>query len=200
VLLLEEEYDDPKRVIVQFFDANHLQDALSQLKSCLKAAFSKRRLRRRTLLSMMAFREDMLRLLEAATLLKDEGKSTIPEDAADPLATSWYCASIGRDYTEWDYLPRHLSRKQYFNPYRVFKQCSNMSTLPEWRVVIEGLIDAAAYRGMEGEDGCICHSNEEPNAYSQCKRLVELVEAAHLIYVRERLFDQDKQQQQEEAA
>ncbi len=92
VLLLEEEYDDPKRVIIQFFDANHLQDALSQLKGCLKAAFSNRRLRRRTLLRMIAFKEDMLRLLEAATLLKEDGYSTIPTNDADPLASGWYCA------------------------------------------------------------------------------------------------------------
>jgi hypothetical protein len=198
-LLLEEEYNNPKLVIVQFFEASHLQDALAQLKFCLRAAFSNQRLRRRALLSMMSLKEDLLRLLEAATLLRDEGKSTIPDDDTEPLATRWYCASVGRDYTEWDYLPRHLSRKQYFNPYLVFKQCNKKSTLPEWRVVLEELLNAASYRNMEGEDGCITYSNNEPNAYSQCKRLVELVEAAHLVYVRERLFDRNEEQHEEAA-
>ncbi len=199
VLLNEEAYKNPKQVIIQFFDSYHLVDAVTQLEDCLLCAFSHLRLRRKPLLRIMAMKEMLLVLLEAATLLKDEGKATLAADEPNPMDTRWYYYNKYKDYEEWDYFPHHLCKKQYYNPYIVFKQCSKKSTLPQWRSLLEGLFAAAAYYNMTGEDGCINYSSAETNAYTQCKRLIELVEAAHLVYIRERLFE-PKTNQNKEAA
>jgi len=193
MLLTEAEHQHPQQVIVAFFECYHLVDARRSLKRCLKAAFSHRRLRRKGLLDIIALREALLRLLEAATLLRDEGKAALPEDEPDPLNPLWYLGRNTGEHTHWDYLPRHLSQKQYRNPYRVFHQCARKSTLPLWRGLLEGLVAAASYANMHGEDGCIPYSDKEPCARAQCSRLVQLVEAAHLVYVRERLGEQEQQ-------
>ncbi len=138
----------------------------------------------------MALQPALLRLLEAATLLGKTCKATLADDEPDPMNPRWYLGRHTDKFTHWDFLPRHLSQKQYRNPYHVFHQCTRKSTLPQWRALLEDLLAAASYCNMHGEDGCISYSDKEPSARAHCKRLVELVEAAHLIYVREGLWEQ----------
>ena len=187
-VLTEEQYNDPIHAIYDFFDWYDLVHARARLCLWIKTAFSNRRLRRTTLLEVLTLKEDLVPLLEAATLLQDDNRWNIPDDEQDIIHPRWYFYKAYDRLNQWHYQPRHLTERQYRNPARVFKQCTMRSTLPEWKTYLDSLFYAACYSNIGGYDGCVGHSEKEVNAHGQAGRLVMLLEAAHLVYVRERLM------------
>ncbi len=187
-LLTEEESANPRSVIRVFFDCAHYPVQVQLLLFWFKNAFGYRRLRRKTLLRVHDFKGQLLRLLEAASLMTDKGKSTIPAKETNIMNQRWYVRQPAPGYCAWDYFPRFLTRQQYRNPYLALQQCTAKRTLPQWRTILDDVYDAACQCSTNGDEnaGTIFNDVVEPNIHLRCLQLLQLVEAAHLILVREK--------------
>jgi hypothetical protein len=79
---------------------------------------------------------------------------------------------------EWNNIPRNLSAQQYHNPYKAIKKfCSYMSE-PEWEKTLESLSIYAL-----GKDSFL-DTFPRYNILTLRLRLLQLIEASHLINVR----------------
>lgn len=56
-------------------------------------------------------------------------------------------------YSAWDYFPRSLSKKQFINPYLVFKKFFKYQDLPIWRDLLYDFLYNAFVPQMELETG-----------------------------------------------
>ncbi len=77
---------------------------------------------------------------------------------------------------EWDYLPRMLNASEYKNPYLVFKRFFKDYNVGQWKAAINEVLDYAFARYA---DPC------DLNLLLIYLQLTKLMEAAHLIDVRE---------------
>ncbi|HSC39356.1 MAG TPA: hypothetical protein VLD19_15845, partial [Chitinophagaceae bacterium] len=118
----------------------------------------------------------------------DNGRSDIPAKETDLFQPRWFYDYIAPDRTAWDYFPRHLSEQQYRQPALVLEECRTKRTLPEWRSILDLLFLAACQRSANHENysGSIYQVTYENNIGQRCRQLLQLVEAAYLIDVRER--------------
>ncbi|XVJ67827.1 MAG: hypothetical protein HEQ40_17210 [Lacibacter sp.] len=81
-------------------------------------------------------------------------------------------------YTPWQYLPRHLSYKEFLNPYKALDTFTTYYTLAQWKKQVQEM-QFYALSGSDWED--------LPDGRSLLKlhtHLQKLIEAFHLIYVR----------------
>jgi hypothetical protein len=77
------------------------------------------------------------------------------------------------------YFPRSLNQKDYINPYKVFSKFFRFHSLNEWKKELRN-ISHLALSNYDVED-----SGEVINTLGYKKRLDKLVDACHLINVRE---------------
>ena len=77
---------------------------------------------------------------------------------------------------DWTDFPRFLSRKEYCNPYAVFRKFFKYQSLDGWLTIWRDIIDGAL---------CPEEARFSINELTVYTYLVKLVEAAHLIDVRE---------------
>lgn len=85
----------------------------------------------------------------------------------------------GRDTTDWEFIPHSLSLKEYSNPYVVFKRFFKFKELAKWKSDLRDILNYALTK----------ESLYEAAVYIDCLsiylHLMKLIEAAHLIDVRE---------------
>ncbi|MGJ7033419.1 hypothetical protein [Niabella hirudinis] len=86
-----------------------------------------------------------------------------------------YARPDGR-WAAWAYLPKNLSTKEYRDPYRVFRHFFKYQTLAQWQQSMAQMLDYA----LASNTG-----HEDLNLLKLYLHLTRLMEAAHLIDVRE---------------
>jgi hypothetical protein len=182
--LSKQEMRNPYIVIQDFFETYHLHDAINYLRKWLRSAFTRKsRLNKSQSLFLLDLQEQITRLLEAALLLKDDpstdGKAlNLTADDATLLNPALYYTPH-KTVLAWDCFPRHLSRAEYANPYSVFEKCLEQLDLAGWRQLLKDLFYAATY------DVNICEEVQDDDLYHTCRCLFKLLEACHLVKVRE---------------
>ena len=92
-----------------------------------------------------------------------------------------YCSKLYTGETHWDYFPRHLSRAEYLDPYWALEKCFQHKSSTEWKEFLMGLFYAAAK-----DDNTLAEDCHDADVYRSCRGLFKLLEACHLIKVRER--------------
>lgn len=118
-------------------------------------------------------------VINAAYLINKENKTsplTIQKESSfNPnLFCGWHV-----DSTQWDYFPRVLSFKEFANPYITFKRFFKYLPLSKWKQELQDLLEFALVETSLSEAGI------EKDMLSIYFHLTKLVEAAHLIDVRE---------------
>ena len=188
LLLDENECKNPRKVIPAFFDCYGYPCTMHYLQLWFNTAIAHRRFNHRTVLEMLSLKSELLKLLEAASIFTDNGRSNIPAKETDLFQPRWFYDYIEPGHTAWDYFPRHLSEEQYRRPALVLEECRTKRTLPEWRSILDVLFFSACHRSANNENysGSIYQVTYENNIGQRCRQLLQLVEAAHLIDVRER--------------
>jgi hypothetical protein len=185
--LLQDEIADPRLAIRRIFDEElNMVDARKWLDKWLNTLFGEKQvLGRKFIVLLMDLQEALLKLLEAAYLLQLEDPSlhkevsiTVMKGTGLPVP-SLYCGLTHKEYTAWDYFPRHLTRKEFTDPYRVFEKLCRYKHLPEWRDTLQNFFSAAV-SGARIYECC-----QDSNVYLTGKYLLKLVEAVHLVNVRE---------------
>ena len=127
----------------------------------------------------MWFLERLESGINAAYLInKEKKKSPLSIGKDDVFNPNLYC-SWHADQGEWDFFPRSLSLKEYIDPYLVFKRFFKYLTLAEWKDELRELMEFALGKTSFSE---ACVDFDTLQIYFH---LTKLVEAAHLIDVRE---------------
>jgi hypothetical protein len=179
-----QEICNPYSVIEDFFSNYDLPRARHDLDKWFRSAFAqKSRLGKKESLSLLDLREHLIRLLEAAQLLNDD--SAYDEKALQLTANDAVLMNTALYYNPcknslaWECFPRYLSRTEYANPYIVFEKCLGQLDLNGWRKFLKNLFYAATY------DIQVNEAVNDDDLYYTCKCLFKLVEACHLVKVRD---------------
>lgn len=81
--------------------------------------------------------------------------------------------------TAWDFFPRHLTKKEFINPYIALEKCTQQHSLAEWKYLLNDiLMHALSIEGISGFD-------QEESILDTWLHLHKLLEATHLIEVRQ---------------
>ena len=178
-LWYKEKITDPYQVIAEFF----CSAGLTAYRKCIKAALgavSGKHIWRKYNPGDLLYEFKMIEsVINAAYLINKENKTSPliikKESSFNPtFFCGWHV-----DSTQWDYFPRVLSFKEYVNPYLTFKRFFKYLSLPKWKQELQDLLEYALVETSLAEAGI------EKDMLSLYLHLTKLVEAAHLIDVRE---------------
>lgn len=169
---------DPYQIIAAFFDAADIAHHRKIIKNILQVACSDRCWEKQEPGHLLYEFSLLESVINAAWVLDQEKKKDPlfinPEDVFNPnLYVGWH----GK-LTKWDFLPRSLSYKEFANPYRVFKRFFRFQDIANWKEQLQLLMDYSL-RSMN------LLELEDIRPLSLYFQLTKLVEAAHLIDVRE---------------
>lgn len=184
--LSPEEIANPHLVISSFFREYGLQDAKKYISSWMTAVYEKVDWVRKSPNNLIYFTERLFRLIEAGWLINQMDNSKrlanlslqYDMEKIDLMNPDLYCKTIFKE-SPWEYFPRNLNQKDYTNPYKVFPKFFKFHTLNEWKDELRNILQLAL-SNFDIED-----SGEAINTLGYKKRLDKLVDACHLINVRE---------------
>jgi hypothetical protein len=175
----KEKISDPYEVIAEFFFDADIATHRKMVRDILLAASSDKVYDKDSPCDLLLQFKFMESLINAAYLINEEEKeSPLKIEKKDVFNPNLYC-SWHKDLTEWDFFPRVLSLKEYINPYFVFKRFFKHKTLSEWKQELQEILDYTLARSS------ISESVMNIDSLSVYFFLCKLVEAAHLIDVRE---------------
>jgi hypothetical protein len=169
--------------ISDFFSAYSLAQARKYLQKILKASNANRKSGMNPS-GILYFFERLQQLYAASMLIHQSGLQrdaaiiTPPENEAPDLANypqyfGWYFQRAS-----WYYIPRSLSEKEYFNPYKVFKKLEAYASEETWKFIFNELRDYTFLKGSFSDAG------DNYNILEIYILLNKLLEACHLIDVR----------------
>jgi len=178
-LWYKEKITDPYQVIAEFFCSAGLTAYRKCIKAALGAASGKHIWRKYNPGDLLYEFKMIESVINAAYLINKENKTSPliikKESSFNPnLFCGWHV-----DSTQWDYFPRVLSFKEYVNPYLTFKRFFKYLPLPKWKQELQDLLEFSLVKTSLAEAGI------EKDMLSLYFHLTKLVEAAHLIDVRE---------------
>ncbi|HEY4290234.1 MAG TPA: hypothetical protein VGN00_24200 [Puia sp.] len=175
----KEEITDPYQVIAEFFSAADMKGHRKIIKDLLFAANSKKIYSKDSPGDLLFHMKLFESLINSAHLINQEKKKSPLEisdyDVFNPnLFRGW-----DSDSNDWDFLPRSLSLKEYRDPYVVFKRFFKFMDLASWKRDLQEVLDFALVKDFLFEAGVFI------DCLSIYLHLTKLIEAAHLIDVRE---------------
>lgn len=170
--------------IAEFFSCYAADDARQYTQRLLKKAGSHRPWRGEPA-NVLYFLERLEGLVMAAlTLLRKEGRREAAvvlfekDEAPSLTAYGEYCGWHHKS-APWYFFPRHLTRGEYANPYRVFKQLAAKGGRKKWKYRLRELRFFTLSNSSLHESGDLNITTLELYLL-----LTKLIEAAHLIDVR----------------
>lgn len=173
----KERIKDPYQVIAAFFSAADIASHRKRIRVFLKASCSDKIWRKDNPGDLLHDFKLIESVINAAYVLnKEKKKSPIEITSYDLLNRNLYSNDMDND---WNCFPRSLSRKEYINPYRVFKNFFDYQELEKWKKELQAILNYALVSTG------LTESETELNVLSIYIHLNKLVEAAHLIDVRE---------------
>lgn len=170
-------------IIAEFFNTYSLSLSLAYLRKVLRAANSHQHWQGNGA-NVLFFYERLQALVIAALTIHYGGGRR--EAAIIPLAKG-QAPDIGKheDYCGWHrlrapwyFVPRHLSRKEYSNPYLVFKKLAGKGSKKQWKWRLQELCHYTLGTSQIGG------WNEDLDSLQLYLLLAKVLEAAHLIEVR----------------
>jgi len=170
---------DPYQTIAEFFTAADIAYYRKTIKRSINVASSDKFWNITSPGDLLWFFEKLESAINAAYLINlEKKKSPISVRKEDVFNPNLYCNWHG-DLAEWDFFPRSLSLKEYIDPYVAFKKFFKYLTLDEWKEQLHELMEFALGKTSFSE-GCV-----DFDTLPIYFHLTKLVEAAHLIDVRE---------------
>ena len=167
---------DPYQVIAEFFSFATIDFYRKRIKGML-LSIHRNKIYHKDAPGEVLFDFKMLEsVINAAYLISKEKKqSPLIIGMNDLFNKNLYC---GRhtNCDQWDYFPRTLSKKEYIDPYLTFKLFFKYQKLETWKQDLQTILSYALAKNSDGV---------ELDLLSIYFHLTKLVEAAHLIDVRE---------------
>ncbi len=175
----KDEIADPDQIIAEFFSAADLAANWKMIRNLLFAANSMKMYNKDTPGDLLFHMRLFESLINAAYLINQEKRKSPLEISNYELFKPHLFWGWGRDTNDWDFIPHSLSLKEYIDPYVVFKRFFKFKELPKWKSDLQEILSYAL-----GKDRLF-----EAGVYIDCLsiylHLTKLIEAAHLIDVRE---------------
>ena len=171
-------------IIHRFFELYSLSDALLLLESSLLAATSNRIWTVRAPGDLLHFINNLEVLCENAfavsnlTVNPAEVQTTKPEDGVPNIYATWCYVNKYYHSNEWNNFPRSLTASQFYNPHEAISDFCNYMSDRDWKKFIKLMMDYALSNDAFYDGG------HEHNILQIRLRLLQLIEAAHLIDVR----------------
>ncbi len=169
------------KIISDFFSTYSLPSAIEALSSSLKAANKEKIWKGRCPANLIYFYERLEGLLSAAYNLLDDFERREEAKLADINENIWllteykiYCGWHTGD-TPWYFFPRHLTQKEFIDPWKALKKITRYQTLEQWKLGFKDILQDAL---------CTHSANEDTGILETWLLLHKLLEATHLIEVR----------------
>ncbi|MDB5231048.1 MAG: hypothetical protein JWN76_1853 [Chitinophagaceae bacterium] len=185
--LYEQEIENPHLVIDEYFNINSLKSHRRYITNLLMAAGSPFIYKDGPATDMLFSYDGLVRLIEAANIILARYKEVISRDSSVIIKTDLYAETLpdtssyngwNQHSSLWDFFPRYLSRKEFLNPYKVFKTFFKQENLGDWRDCLRDVKD----HGLRKET---CYAEDKHiNLLYLHQHLQKLIEASHLIYIR----------------
>ncbi|HMK20564.1 MAG TPA: hypothetical protein VK492_20325 [Chitinophagaceae bacterium] len=175
----------PYQTIHSFFDSYGLVHARSILTEIIKKADSEKTWNRSASCDVLFFSERINELIEAVyqigNTVHQHPEIILDKDTEDDiwLLTDYdnYCG-FHRNDTPWDFFPRHLTKKEFLDPYKALEKFTRFRNRDQWKEVIRDL----AYHALS--DVSLNEFDDSKSALLTYIHLNKLIEAAHLIDIR----------------
>lgn len=175
----KDEITDPNQIIAEFFSAADLAATRKIIQNLLLAANSTKMYNKDAPGDLLFHMRLFESLINAAYLINQEKRKSPLEISNYELFNPNLFRGWGRDTSDWDFIPHSLSLKEYTNLYVAFKRFFKFKELVKWKSDLQEILNYAL-----GKDTLF-----EAGIYIDCLsiylHLTKLIEAAHLIDVRE---------------
>ncbi len=171
--------------IDDFYDIYDLPAARKMLSRCIKTACSAKAWEQ--LPANVLFFTEQLAILSKAVIQIIQNYSFIKDVEIEPGSVSdiWmlnqyelYCGWC-KYRTPWDYFPRHLSKKEFLDPYVALQKFAAYHNTGEWKKVIANI----RYYALSHES--VFEVVNKTSFINTWYQLHKLLEATHLIEVRQ---------------
>jgi hypothetical protein len=166
---------DPSQVIAESFFCSGFYNLKSTIKKLMEYCISSKMYKEKPAADVLLYMRIIHSVIKAAHILKEKKSSEIVLDKNDLLNNKYFFSNRTLD-DDWTDFPRFLSKKEYCNPYKVFRKFFKYQALDSWLTIWKDIIDGAL---------CPEEARFSINELIVYTYLVKLVEAAHLIDVRE---------------
>ena len=165
---------DPYQVIAHFFAEAHVHRFRRLIKKLVCHASGAGVYKEYPPGDVLIYSKIIRSLIKAADALRHTKHSAVTIKKEDLFHKKYYCSHyVSAD--AWKEFPRCLSEKEYSDPYRAFQQFFSYKSLGNWMQCWEQVVENAL--------------NSDTTAITApltvCIHLIKLVEAAHLVDVRE---------------
>jgi hypothetical protein len=172
--------------IHDFFDCYHLHSAAKELEDIINAACSPHSWSVEAPAEKLFFIQLLGKLCKAAlfiTKLQDKKHSAILGKNPKEIEVIPHLSApvnYNVSFSTWQCFPRHLTERQYYNPYKALKKFAGYFTPRQWKRNLKHLFEYAfSNEAMDGE-GEYCAAE----ILAIRKGLFLVLEACHLIEVR----------------
>lgn len=186
--LTKRQLNDPHKVFIDFYHFFSPSRIKKFIDRWMKALYKEKSWTKSSPADFLFYYDQIIPLVEASYIISqsDHTKraSILNEDEhthAQLMNPDLYCLSKNTNES-WDYFPRSLTKKEFINPYRVINKFFKNYSLSNWRKKLHNILHIALSSDKLDESGDIV------NVYEIKKHLDKLVDASHLIYVREYTF------------
>ena len=166
---------DPYQVIAESFFCSGFYNLKSTIKKLMEYCISPKMYKDKPAADVLLYMRIIHSVIKAAHILKEKQFSELVINKNDLLNNKYFFSNRMLD-DDWTDFPRFLSRKEYCNPYAVFRKFFKYQSLDGWLTIWRDIIDGAL---------CPEEARFSINELTVYTYLVKLVEAAHLIDVRE---------------
>ena len=168
--------------IRDFFDCYTLPDAIQVLERIISASCRSKAWKGKSPFHVLFFTEHLQHLFAAAAVLQQryaqnkKGILPLPRELHH-IQPQHYCNHAAKG-NNWHWFPRHLGRKKYCNPYMVLQQFTKLYPVHKSSRLAATLAEYALSNYAIDEE-----YNSLWVLQARC-RLLQLIEACHLILVR----------------
>lgn len=166
---------DPYQVFAEAFSFSEMFCFLRGIKKILYYAAEDVIYREKSPSHALLYMKIIRSLIKAAYHLKEKKQSGIDVSEYHLFNKNYFCRHF-KPSTAWEDFPRFLSVKEFCNPYLAFKKFFKYQSIEIWLHDWEEMVDLALSEFNGGQ---------EMNMIAFYTYLSKLVEAAHLIDVRE---------------
>ncbi len=172
------------QVIHDFFDTFNFSGAVAKMENILKTAIGNKPWKGSPW-NVLFFMENLENLTGAAfqvnnySTAKQDANLDTPDKNSDAGVNEMNNVIRRRcEDSVWNSFPRNLTAKQYNNPYKAIKKFCKYASQDKWRRIFKELIEYALTNHPVDDLSYPC------NILTVRQRLLQLIEACHLIEVR----------------
>ena len=173
---------DAYKCIRSFFNHFGLSDAISYLESTLQAATTYKIWKKEDPAQLLLYMELLQELIAAALDIyysqSVREDAVIKKDNGTGILLPQHFVNGKSECNSWNCFPRSLTLQQYYNPYKAIKKLAKYMAVQEWEIFIKDCTEYALLKAT------IADVRPAYDILLIRLRLLQLIEACHLLHVR----------------